>query len=237
ARAGDADLHTSFLDPIVDLAARADEQADRDVGKSRFELADERREHVLSGNRAPPHRELTAHAPLELLDRLLGFARQRENPSSVAEQQLSSRRRGRATAHAVEQWQTELLLQRAHVLGDSGLRQEQRLGGAGETSELSDLGENFEATKIHRTSAVGSGLLVAGAAATAAAAARHGGRHETRAGLEGDDGERALDVAALTARTGHCGGARGNEALKVFTAGFAAVLVNRHRAYWPPRCT
>src|SRR5262249_58154897 len=138
------------------------------------------------------------------------------DPSGVAEQELAGWRRRRAATHAVEQRQADFLFQCADVLGNGGLGQEQRFGGAGEASELSDLGEDFEAAKIHGTWVVGFGLLVTGAAAAATAAAcRHGGRHETRAGLERDDRQRALDVAALARGTSDLRDARLNEALEV----------------------
>src|SRR5437667_361328 len=184
------------------------------------------------------HAEGPAHASLDMRDGVLGLGLEPEDRSGEAEQELAGWRRRRAAAHTVEQRQADLLFQRADVLGNGGLGQEQRFGGAGEASELSDLGEDFEAAKIHGTWVVEFGLLVTGAAAAATAAAcRHGGRHETRAGLERDDRERALDVTALARGTGHRRGAHLNETLEVLAAGPAAVLVNRHRAYWPPRCT
>src|SRR5262249_57077791 len=122
---------TSFVDPVVDLAARAHEQADRDVGEPRLELTDEHGKHVLSGDRTPPDGELTAHASLELLDRLLGLTREREDPSGVAEQELAGWRRRRAATHAVEQRQADFLFPRAAVLGNSAMCQEQRLVRSG----------------------------------------------------------------------------------------------------------
>src|SRR5436309_2438680 len=227
---GEALVHDRALGNEGDPNAGPDSLLD---GLGRAHLSD----HA-EGGEVAAHGELPAHASLELLDRLLGLTREREDPSGVAEQELAGWRRRRAAAHTVEQRQADFLFQRADVLGNGGLGQEQRFGGAGEASELSDLGEDFEAAKIHGTWVVEFGLLVTGAAAAATAAAcRHGGRHETRAGLERDDRERALDVTALARGTGHRRGAHLNETLEVLAAGPAAVLVNRHRAYWPPRCT
>src|SRR5207245_4390349 len=80
--------------------------------------------HRLSCERTPPPGELTAHASLELLDRLLGLTREREDPSGVAEQELAGWRRRRAAAHAVEQRQADFLFQRADVLGNGGRSEE-----------------------------------------------------------------------------------------------------------------
>src|SRR5205823_11372782 len=88
---------------------------------------------------APADHELAAHPALELIERLLRLAREAEDAPRVAEQQLARARRGGAAPEPVEQLHAQLVLERAHVLGDGGLREVERLGGAREAAELGDL--------------------------------------------------------------------------------------------------
>jgi hypothetical protein len=59
---------------------------------------------------------------------LLGLAGQREEASGVSQEELAGRRRGGGPSEPVEELDPELLFQHAHVLGDRGLGEEERLG-------------------------------------------------------------------------------------------------------------
>jgi len=107
----------------------------------------------------------------------------------------------RASAHAVDNDRPTSSSSARTCPENCGLSQEQRFGGAGKLPSFSDLGEDFEAVKIHGTWVIGVGLLVTGAAAAATAAAcRHGGRHETRAGLNA-----TIESVRLTSPLSHAG--------------------------------
>src|SRR5205823_14381096 len=88
--------------------------------------------------------------PTLFRSRLLRLAREAEDAPRVAEQQLARARRGGAAPEPVEQLHAQLVLERAHVLGDGGLREVERLGGAREAAELGDLGEDLEAAQVHQ---------------------------------------------------------------------------------------
>ena len=98
--------------------------------------------------RAADH-QLTAHASLELLDGLRRLARERQHAARVAEQQRAGARRRGAATEPVEQLHAQLVLERADVLGDGRLREEERLGGAREAAELGDLDEDLEPAQVH----------------------------------------------------------------------------------------
>src|SRR5262249_30244705 len=144
-----------------------------------------------------------------------------------------------AASQPVEQLDAELVLEGADVLGDRGLRQEQRLTRAREAAQLGDLDEDLEPTQVHRrrrparaghdadrgwvTSGTG-----AAAAAAAAAARAHRRRDRASVGPEPEDGELPRD--AITLAGGTCDGGRrdGEIPLEVRAAFPAPVLVDGH---------
>src|SRR5262245_61253643 len=148
--ADDADLDAPLLDPFAHLTARAHAEADRDVRILGLELADQRGQHVLAGDRAAAHDEGAAHAALEVVDRLTRLLGQLQHATGVVEQHAAGRCGSRAASQPVEQRNPDLELERADVLGDRGLGEEERFGRPGETTELGDLREHFEPTEIHR---------------------------------------------------------------------------------------
>src|SRR5262249_11213365 len=135
--------------PLDDGTAVPDQQRDRDVGELLLEAADERWQHVFARNGARRHVELARQPPLETVHGLQRLALELEHARSVREEQLARPGGLRATAETIEQAHAQLLLERADVLGDRGLRQSQRLGGLRERLELSDLYENLELPEIH----------------------------------------------------------------------------------------
>jgi hypothetical protein len=110
-----------------------------------------RGQDVLAGNAGAAHDQLAADPPLELIDRLLRLAGQRQQAPSVAEQQLTGRGGGRPPTQTVEQLHTQLVFQRANVLGHGRLGEKQGFGRTGETAELGDSNEDLEPAKIHQT--------------------------------------------------------------------------------------
>src|SRR5216117_2300873 len=147
--ADDADLGESFLDPRGDLAARADAQADRDVRILALESSDQRGQHVLARDRGAADDQLAWHASLELVERLLRLALEREHAARVTEQEPARVGRRGAAAEPVEERDAELVLEGADVFGDGRLRQREGVGGAGEAPQLGHLREHLEAAKIH----------------------------------------------------------------------------------------
>jgi hypothetical protein len=81
----------------------------------------------------------------------VGQVEPRRQGVGVREQQVTCRRRHRAGAPADEQRRSQLLLQRAHLLGDRGLAERERRGGARERAAAGDLPEGQQAARIeHR---------------------------------------------------------------------------------------
>src|SRR5262249_24944217 len=146
-----------------------------------------------------------------------------------------------AAAEAVEQLYAELVLERAHVLGDGRLREKKRLGGTREAAELGDFGEDLEPAQVHQQRRALAGpsrggetltpRSVAAAAATTTASAA-GGRcgHEAAVALETEDRQLAGDVPALARRAGDLGRGPVDVLLEVVPAAAAAIFLDRHRA-------
>ena len=121
-----------------------------------LEVPHEPGQDVLAGNRAATDHELAEHASLEAIDGLPGLPTEGEDPRGVSEQQLTRPGRRGAAPQAIQQLDPQVLLERANVLGDRRLCEEQCLGGAGEASQLGDLGEDLESAKVHETEGVGN---------------------------------------------------------------------------------
>ena len=107
------------------------------------------RKDVFARNRAGADQELAAHLAEKAVHRLAGFTRQREQPVSVGEQEPTRRRDRCPAAEPVQEPQAQFVLERADVLGDRGLGEGQRLGGARKGPQLGDLREDFELSQIH----------------------------------------------------------------------------------------
>ena len=90
--ADDADLHAPGLDPLLHVAAVADQERDRDLGILRPEGADQRRQHVLAGDREPPTTSSPLTRPWNWSTACCASAGSVRSLRGVAEQQLSGRR-------------------------------------------------------------------------------------------------------------------------------------------------
>ena len=121
ASADDAHLDPALLQPLGDLPARPDQQADGDLRILPLEPPHELGKDILAGNRAAAHHELAEHAALEPVHGLPGLAGRGQQPLGVPEQQLASARGRGATPQPIQELNPQLVLQRADVLGDRGL--------------------------------------------------------------------------------------------------------------------
>jgi hypothetical protein len=248
-----ADLGAAFGDPIHDGAAVADQERDRDVRKLLLEAADERRQHVLAGNGARGHEQIARQPALEAVHGLERLALELEHTRGVREEEAARARGLRSPAEPVEQPHTQLLLERADVLGNRRLGEEQRQRSLREGLELCHLDEDFELPQIHgakyrrgtarclpggreRTSknardvrADARGSVTAAAAPAAAAASGHAPTRECAARApQTEAGQATGDTRALAARARDCCLRARHILLEFPLALIAAVLVDRH---------
>ena len=123
---------------------------DRDlgVGHAAVQLGDRERDELgeRGGVRRDPHAALLAGE--QLADLELGEREPVERGAGVLDQQRAGRGQLRPAARAVDERRADLGLERGEVLGDRGLGEVERGGGAGQRAGVGDRAQRAEASHV-----------------------------------------------------------------------------------------
>ena len=121
--------------------AVAHAQVELDVGKACLEVRQVRNDEQLRHRGAHVHPQAAHGVGAGVGHAGFNVIQVRQQPHGALVVGRAIGRHGHAAGGAVEQLHAQALLQRLHVLGDGGLGQRQRIGGARECAGFNDTGE------------------------------------------------------------------------------------------------